>query len=180
MTRPILDSLKSDPAIEDLPAISGQAFRDAIALVPSAVHVVTTDGPAGLGGFTATAFASVSDDPPTILICLNRKSSQSGLFRENRRFCVNLMPAGTSAVADVFAGRGGVPGPQRFEHGTWTRLLTGAPALEQAVASLDCALSEIAEIGTHAVMFGRVVAAATNPVGPGGTLLYRARAYAEA
>lgn len=180
MTRPTLHALDPDPTIGDRPPVAGQAFRDAIARVPSAVHVITTDGPAGRGGFTATAFASVSDDPPTVLVCLNQKSSQSAIFRENRRFAVNLMPAGSSPIADVFAGRNGIAGADRFGAGTWTTLVTGAPALETAVATLDCLLTDIALVGTHAVMFGRVVGVADRPAGPGGTLIYRDRGYAEA
>ncbi|WP_181707548.1 flavin reductase family protein [Chthonobacter rhizosphaerae] len=162
------------------PAVPGQAFRDAIARVPSAVHIITTAGPAGRRGFTATAFASVSDDPATILVCLNLKSSQNEAFRRNAVFAVNMLPPAAQPVADVFAGRGGVVGEARFEHGVWSSLVTGSPILDGAPMALDCDLVDSVEMGTHAVMFGRVVA--VSGIGPGaredeGVLIYRDRHY---
>ena len=52
-----------------------QTFRDAMACVGAAVNIITTDGPAGLAGFTASAVCSVTDSPPTLLVCLNRGAS---------------------------------------------------------------------------------------------------------
>ena len=48
------------------------SFRDAMAHVGAAVNIITTDGPAGRAGFTASAVCSVTDTPPTLLVCLNR------------------------------------------------------------------------------------------------------------
>lgn len=163
-----------------LPAVSGQAFRDAIARVPSAVTIITTDGEGGRRGFTATAFASVSDDPPTVLVCLNRQSPQNEAFRTNARFAVNMLPPSAEAVANVFAGRGGVTGEARFEHGRWTTLATGAPVYAGAPMVLDCLLDSVEEVGTHAVLFGRVVAVsgvAKGAEGDEGVLIYRDRHY---
>lgn len=163
-----------------LASVSGPVFRDAIARVPSAVHVITTSGPAGRRGFTATAFASVSDDPATILVCLNRKSGQNEAFRANGVFAVNMLPPAAEPVADVFAGRGGVSGEARFEHGAWSVLATGSPVLDGAPMALDCVLADVVEMGTHAVMFGRVVAVRAIEAGSGqdqGVLIYRDRHY---
>ncbi|TIW51814.1 MAG: flavin reductase, partial [Mesorhizobium sp.] len=52
--------------------IGPQAYRDAMAHFAGQVHVVTTDGPAGRRGATVIAACSVSDTPPTVLVCLNR------------------------------------------------------------------------------------------------------------
>lgn len=52
-----------------------QSFRDAMAHVGAAVNIITTDGPAGRAGFTASAVCSVTDAPPTLLVCLNRSAS---------------------------------------------------------------------------------------------------------
>ena len=165
-----------------LPPVSGQAFRDCIARLPMGVHVVTTAGPHGPGGFTATAVASVSDDPPTVLVCLNRKSPQTAVFRDNGCFAVNLMPAGSRDIADVFAGRGGDAVSERFRHGAWTTVVTGAPALVGAVTTLDCRLLEAREVGTHTVFFGTVVGTASSPSTAKDApevLIYRDRHYAE-
>jgi flavin reductase (DIM6/NTAB) family NADH-FMN oxidoreductase RutF len=166
----------------DLVPVSGQLFRDCIARVPSGVNVITTDGPLGLGGFTATAVASVSDAPPTVLVCLNRSSQQSRAFRGNGRFAVNLLPAGGRSLSEAFAGRTGLSVPERFASGMWTRLVTGSPILEGAVMALDCRLVETKDVGTHTILFGVVVGAARGePRADGGPeiLIYHDRHYSE-
>ena len=94
-----------ESATNALQPASGEAFRDAIARLPSGVNIVTTAGSAGKAGFTATAVASVSDDPPTVLVCLNRKSPQNRLIRENAQFAVQIVLGGILARA-IFRGVG--------------------------------------------------------------------------
>ncbi len=60
-----------------------QAFRDAMSRLGAAVNIVTTDGPAGMAGFTASAVCSVTDSPPTLLVCLNRNASVWPVFQAN-------------------------------------------------------------------------------------------------
>ena len=168
--------------LDRLDPVDGRSFRDCIARFPSGVHVVTTDGPAGLGGFTATAVASVSDDPPTVLVCLNRRSPQTAIFLENRCFALNLMAAGTSAIADAFAGRTGLAADARLSAAAWTRLATGSPALEAAVTTIDCRILEVREVGTHNVIFGTVVGTRMKPHAPAGSreiLVYHDRHYSD-
>jgi flavin reductase len=79
-------------------------FRNAMARVCAPVSIITTDGPAGRGGFTATAMCSVTDDPPTLLVCMNARSSQVEVFTKNGRFCVNVLSAEHQDLAAGFAG----------------------------------------------------------------------------
>jgi len=60
--------------------VSKHAYRDAMARFGAAVSVITTDGPAGRAGFTASAVCSVTDDPPTLLVCMNRGSERHAVF----------------------------------------------------------------------------------------------------
>lgn len=164
-----------------LPPVGGPEFRDCIARYPSGVNIITTAGPAGRSGFTATAVASVSDDPPTVLVCLNRKSAQNAVVKENRRFAVNLLPAGAEELADIFAGRSGLSGEARFAHGTWTTLASGAPVLATSIMTLDCLLLDLEEVGTHTIFFGTVVGTRLTPVRADGSpeiLVYHDRHYA--
>lgn len=55
--------------------VDQQTFRDAMSCMGAAVNIITTDGPAGRAGFTASAVCSVTDTPPTLLVCLNRGAS---------------------------------------------------------------------------------------------------------
>ena len=83
-------------------------FREAMSRLGAAVHVITTAGPGGKAGATATAVCSVSDAPPTLLMCLNRRSQTNPAVVENGVFCVNTLGHSGAEIADIFAGRTGV------------------------------------------------------------------------
>jgi flavin reductase len=166
----------SEPVVaEGLDIADSKIFREAMSRLGAAVHIVTTDGKAGKAGFTATAVASVSDEPSTLLVCLNRKSQITPLMQENECFCVNTMAAAEESIADVFAGRTGVYMAERFHSGEWDALKTGAPALKSAIASFDCRVLEAKEVGSHFVYFGTVVAVRLGPTSK--ALVYHERAY---
>jgi flavin reductase len=138
--------------------VTRQEFRDAMARLGAAVNIITTGGPAGRGGFTASAVCSVTDEPPTLLVCMNRGATAAPAMKANGTVCVNVVAAGQKEAAMVFAGMTRCSMEQRFDAGTWTTLATGAPVLQGAVASFDCRISEIVEKGTHLVVFGEVQA----------------------
>jgi len=150
-------------------------FREAMSRTGAAVHIITTNGKSGKAGFTATAVASVSDSPPTVLVCLNRKSQITPVMRENKVFCVNTLASSEEDLANVFAGRTGVFMSERFNSGEWTTLETGAPALTSAIAALDCRVLEMKSVATHDIYFGEV--AAIRFATADKALVYHARAY---
>ncbi|WLE00744.1 flavin reductase (plasmid) [Agrobacterium leguminum] len=136
--------------------VSQTEFRNAMARVCAPVNVITTNGPAGRGGFTATAMCSVTDEPPTLLVCMNSRSAQTALFLENRRFCVNVLTGEHRELAGFFAGRE-ADMAARYAAAEWTELVSGNQALNDAIVSFDCHLTEARLIGTHNVMIGEVV-----------------------
>jgi flavin reductase (DIM6/NTAB) family NADH-FMN oxidoreductase RutF len=150
-------------------------FRDAMSRLGAAVHVVTTAGPAGKSGFTATAVCSVSDQPATLLVCLNRGSNSAPILAQNGVFCVNTLGANAEKLANLFAGRGSASRSERFNVGDWTVLKTGAPVLASAVVAFDCRAMEIKAVASHYVVFGVVEAVRLGPSGP--ALVYHERAY---
>ena len=150
-------------------------FRDAMSRLGAAVHVITTTGAAGRAGVTATAVCSVSDQPPTLLVCLNRKSYACSVLGEAGVLCVNVLRADAEATADAFAGRGGLTMAERFATTSWTTLATGAPVLESAVVSFDCRVVEVKSVATHNVFFAVVEAVRLGTAGP--ALLYHERGY---
>jgi len=85
--------------------IDKQVFRDAMACLGAAVNIITTDGPAGQAGFTASAVCSVTDSPPTLLVCLNRGASVWPVFNDNRTLCVNTLNAGQESLSNLFGGK---------------------------------------------------------------------------
>jgi flavin reductase len=152
-----------------------KVFREAMSRLGAAVHVITTAGPGGKAGTTATAVCSVSDAPPTLLMCLNRKSQTNPVVVENGVFCVNTLGDGGAELADVFAGRTGVLGADRFNVGEWSVLTTGSPALNSAVIAFDCRIIEVRAVASHNVFFGAVETVRLGPNGP--ALVYHDRAY---
>ena len=162
-------------AVADAKSVEPQLFREAMSRLGAAVHVITTDGSAGRTGFTATAVCSVSDAPPTLLVCLNRGAVSTPILRENCVFCVNTLRAGEELIADTFAGRTKAPRESRFEVGTWHKLTTGSPVLMSAVVAFDCRVIEVKSVASHDIYFGMVEAIHSGP--PGGALVYHDRAY---
>src|ERR1700688_3411261 len=156
-------------------SVDAAAFRDAMSRLGAAVHVVTTAGPGGKTGFTATAVCSVTDQPAMLLVCLNRRSNSAPLLAQNGVFCVNTLGAAESKLADIFAGRSGVHLEERFSVGEWVTLKTGSPVLTTAVVAFDCRTVEIKAVASHNVIFGAVQAVRLGPSGP--ALVYHDRAY---
>ena len=155
--------------------VEPKAFREAMSLLGAAVHVISTAGPGGKAGVTATAVCSVSDAPPTLLMCLNRRSQTNPAVVENGVFCVSTLGDGGAEIADAFAGRTGLGGSDRFTIGRWTTLTTGSPVLEAAVVAFDCRIIEVRAVASHNVFFGAVEAVRLGPAGP--ALVYHDRAY---
>lgn len=132
-----------------------EAFRDAMAMLASAVNVITTDGPSGMAGFTATAVCSVTDQPPTLLVCMNRSSFAHQFFRGNQVLCVNVIGAANRAIPAIFADRS-IEMPQRFARVPWSRLGTGSPLIDEAIVSFDCRIAATNEVGSHSVFLCEV------------------------
>jgi flavin reductase len=145
----------TQPLLEQNPPseVGRQRYRDAMSRMGAAVTIITTAGPKGAAGFTASAVCSVSDDPPTPLICLNRASSVYRAFHQNEVLCVNIHSGEHEHLSRLFAGKTPNASPRR-----WSTLATGAPALDTALANFDCRVTKTVDIGTHDVFFCEVAA----------------------
>lgn len=154
--------------------VNRQTYREAMARFGAAVSVVTTDGPAGRFGFTASAVCSVTDDPATLLVCVNRRNESHAPLLANGVLCVNTLAAGQEQISALFGG-GTAAQPDRFAAGHWHTLETGAPLLDGAVVAFDCRISQITEVATHSVVFAQVVALQHGATHDG--LVYFGRAY---
>ena len=131
-------------------------FRNAMANLPAAVNIVTTAGPAGRCGITATAVCSVSDTPPTLLFCLNRNSSTLSAFAQNRQICVNVLPGECDDLAKHFAGMTGLSMEDRFAAADWSPDGAPVPRLRDALVSLTGRVIDMTEVGTHAVLYAQI------------------------
>ncbi len=135
--------------------VSIAEFRNGMSLLTGAVNVITTGGPAGLAGFTASAVCSVTDQPPSLLVCMNRSSFAHRFFVENRAICVNVLSAVQQGLSALFANRD-VTMEQRFARAPWSPLTTGAPALEGALVNFDGVITHIHEVGSHSVFIAEL------------------------
>ncbi|MCO5729955.1 flavin reductase [Rhizobium sp. SSA_523] len=121
------------------------------------VQAVTTEWQGVRRGVTATAACSVSDDPPTVLACLNVANAKNAIFEKSGYFALNALAAHHQPLARALAGFEDLPTEERFSLGIWQRLVTGAPVLSDALVAFDCRLLEVKVMSTHMVLFGEVV-----------------------
>ncbi len=136
--------------------IEATDFKNAMALLTTAVNVITTKGYSGAHGFTASAVCSVTDTPPTLLVCMNQAARSHAHFVDNKTLSVNVLGAQHEYLSNAFASR--LSSEERFEQGSWTELVTGAPVLEDALVSFDCEIEDIQQVGTHSIFMCRVLA----------------------
>lgn len=154
------------PAQKPSEPVSGGVFREVMRRFPTGVTVVTTLVDGVPYGFTANAFASVSAEPPTILICVNREASAHPMISQASIFCVNILALEQVELARRFADKS--TRSHRFD-GIATHVeSTGAPVLDGVLAFLDCRLTEEHTAGTHTVFLGEVIAGGTRPGKPLG------------
>jgi flavin reductase len=146
-----------------------------MARLGAAVNVVTTDGPAGRHGFTASAVCSVTDDPPTLLVCVNRSNDSYAPTIDNGVVCVNTLTHEQQDLSPIFAGMTQHSASERFANGSWRKLQTGAPILENATVSFDCRITSHADVGSHRVLFCTVEAIQLGTTQE--VLIYYGRAY---
>lgn len=141
------------------------AFKTVMRHFPTGVTVVTSmrgDEPRGV---TVSAFASVSMDPPLVLICINREARSYLFISESKIFCVNFLSGDQRDLAERFSGK---RREKQFEGVEYARDETGAAILKGCVAYLDCEVAEEHHAGSHSIFIGRVVACGSRPGSPLG------------
>ncbi len=139
------------------PGTDADSFRRALRRHAAGVVLVTTRDAAGVPrGIVATAFSSVTADPPTVLVCINRASSIHDPLAQSGVFCVNLLDRDGAATAAAFSDSDARAAD--LARAAWAPLSTGAPALSGAAAALDCRVVHLIEEGTHSIVIGRVAA----------------------
>ena len=133
--------------------VSTAAYRDAISRFLTGVTVVSTRHADVMHGITASAVASVTLEPPTVLICLNRQSATGHAVKACGHFAINVLNDSQQVLAKHFASKledkfAGI------DHDTG---VLGDPLLPQSLAQLECRVSSHADVGSHHVFFGEVV-----------------------
>lgn len=162
-----------DPAGPALLPGDAETFRRVWRGFGSTVALVATAQGGARHAMLATAVSSVSMDPPSLLVCINRTASAHEALRARGAFSLGIMG---SPHRDLAAAIAQAPSAMRFDHGTWRTLRTGGdmiaglPWLEEAQATLFCAIDACHDYGTHAVLIARIAGAVgASPTDP---LLY--------
>jgi flavin reductase (DIM6/NTAB) family NADH-FMN oxidoreductase RutF len=107
-------------------------------------------------GITATAVSSLTAEPPTLLVCINKSTWLGTEIERSGAFSVNLLSHAQREVGFAFAGISGHAGEDRFQVGTWEAGKTGAPILAGAAASFDCIVDQVVDRSTHLIVIGLV------------------------
>ena len=152
--------------------IDNQAFKNTLKLWASGVSVVTANSAEGEQGMTVTSFASVSMDPPQILVCLHENSETGVAILEDKKFAVNILNSEQAQVSNQFAG--GSSMQERFDQVAWQKGELALPVLTEALANLECTVVQQVRAGTHWVIIGEIQNTQLNR---GEPLLYCNSAY---
>jgi flavin reductase (DIM6/NTAB) family NADH-FMN oxidoreductase RutF len=131
-------------------------FRDALAVYPTGVTIVTAIGPAGPAGATANAVTSLSLDPPMMLACLDRGSRTLDAVRAAGRFGVNVLAARQEQLALRFAAKD--PSERKWDGVGWSES-GGSPRLDEALMWVACELRDLIDGGDHLIVTGTVLEA---------------------
>jgi flavin reductase (DIM6/NTAB) family NADH-FMN oxidoreductase RutF len=137
--------------------VSPDHFRGAMRHLAGGVSVITAGRGKEITGMTVTSVSSLSVDPPTLIVSINRESSSWPLIKRYGCFGVNILNADQLDVAERFTGKGGLKGADRFAGAEWITLMSGVPLLVGALAAVDCEVEDVVERHSHAVVIGRVL-----------------------
>ena len=132
---------------------------------PTGVTVVTSLREGEPRGVTVSAFASVSADPPLVLICINREARSYLYISSSKIFCVNVLAGDQRELAERFSGK---LRERQFEGVPYSVDVTGAAVIDGTVAHLDCEVAEEHHAGSHSIFIGRVLSCASRSGSPLG------------
>jgi flavin reductase (DIM6/NTAB) family NADH-FMN oxidoreductase RutF len=131
------------------------SFRSAMRHIAATVYAVTTGEVGDRHGILATAVSSLSFEPPSLLVCVNRTASLHEPLACAETFCVNVLGISNREIARVFEV---ARGEDRFAVGDW-REEHGVPVLANAQSYFICQTARRQEFGTHTIFIGSLIAA---------------------
>ena len=152
--------------------IDQEALKEALRGWASGVTVVTSRSGNKLHGMTVSAFCGVSADPPLVLVCANQASTTHGIIEEGGVFAVSILASHQEDVSNVFASA--KYEDSRLQQVSWTQGESGAPLIDEALASLECTVASAHREGSHTIYVGHVQAVHTTNAEP---LLYYKGSY---
>lgn len=140
-------------------SIDPQTFKQALGRFASGVTVLSAHSEVGVRGMTASAFLSVSLDPPLVLVSVQKKAQMHAILPAAGRFAVSILASDQQTLSNHFAGYGEA-------NARWSLDGSQTPHLEGAVAWIDCTLHAQHDAGDHTLFIGRVESAAFTDAEP--------------
>jgi flavin reductase (DIM6/NTAB) family NADH-FMN oxidoreductase RutF len=125
--------------------VASDDFRGAMRHLTGGVSVITVGRGTEITGMTVTSVSSLSVDPPTLIVSVNREASSWPVLKRHGFFGINILAADQLDIAERFTGA------------QWTTRRSGVPLLVGALAAIDCAVEEAIERHSHAIIIGRVL-----------------------
>jgi flavin reductase (DIM6/NTAB) family NADH-FMN oxidoreductase RutF len=137
--------------------VTASDFRNAMRQLTGGVSVITAGKGRDISGMTVTSVSSLSVDPPSLIVSLNREASSWPLVKRYGFFGVNILTSDQIDIAERFTGKGGLKGADRFTGARWTTRASGVPLLADALAAIDCEVEDVVERHSHVIVIGRVL-----------------------
>ena len=143
--------------------VTASDFRNAMRQLTGGVSVITAGKGRDISGMTVTSVPSLSIEPASLIVSLNRESSSWPLVKRYGFFGVNILTSDQLDIAERFTGKGGLKGVDRFAGARWLTRASGVPLLADALAAIDCEVEDIVERHSHAIIIGRVLDVTVSP-----------------
>ncbi len=137
--------------------VSSADFRGAMRQLTGGVSVITAGRGKDISGMTVTSVSSLSVEPASLIVSINREASSWPLVKRHGFFGVNILTSDQLDVAERFTGKGGLKGAARFAGAEWVTRVSGVPLLVGALAAIDCEVEDVIERHSHAIVIGRVL-----------------------
>jgi flavin reductase (DIM6/NTAB) family NADH-FMN oxidoreductase RutF len=140
-------------------------FWRALSCRATGAAVVTTLEDGAPAGFFALSVTHLTPDPPTLMISVSSTTSALSGLRSSGVLAVNYLKQDQRPLAELFTGKLGVKGADRFTSGEWTVLATGSPVLREGLGVLDCRVTEMIERHGAIIVLATILAFAHSQIG---------------
>ena len=134
-------------------SITSDQFKSAMRRFAASVNVITSVDGVIMNGMTATAVCSVSADPPSLLVIVNKSNRSHPVISQSGTFAVNVLSSDQEELAAHFAAKK----PNPFADVDYRIGVTGCPLICDADATLECEVVQETDYGTHTIFIGRIV-----------------------
>src|SRR6266567_350386 len=147
----------SQPGSANVAVVTPTEFKHAARRLASGMTIVTTRLGHSVHGATVSAFATLSLEPMQVLVSLGRNGRLAAMLRDSSIFAVSILGAEQELVSRAFAV--GRPTSEDVFPDVSTHILaTGAPAVDGALACVDCSIATTFDSGDHTIFAGNVEA----------------------